>query len=77
MIIELSMMDKEIKGNRAVTFEVYDNNGANQGTLIIGKAGVRWRNAKGRVYEKAKSWNELIGWLQQHGRTVKKTVKIR
>ena len=77
MIIELSMTDKEIKGNRAVTFEVYDNNGANQGTLIIGKAGVRWRDAKRSVYEKAKSWNELINWLREHGRTVKKTVKIR
>lgn len=77
MIIELTITDKEIKGNRAVTFEVYDNNGVNEGTLIIGKAGVRWRNAKGRVWEKAQSWNELISWLQQHGRTVRKTVKIR
>jgi hypothetical protein len=71
MIIELSIGYKEIKGNRAVTFEVYDNKGANQGTLIIGKGSVRWRDAKSSVYEKSKSWNELINWLREHGRTVK------
>ena len=75
MIIELYIEYKEIKGNRAVNFEVYDNNGAKQGSLVIGKAGVRWRDAGASVNEKAMSWSELINCLQVNGRAVRKQYK--
>ena len=72
MKIGLCMDNQELRGTQAVSFEVYDNNWVNQGTLIIGKAGIRWREAKGSVYQQAKSWQEVIKWLREHGRTVRK-----
>ncbi len=71
MKIEICLDRQELRGNQAVKFEVNDNDGVNQGTLTIGKGSIRWQEPKGRGGRaKAKSWRELIEWLQRHGRTV-------
>ncbi len=72
MKIEICIENQELHGTQAVKFEVYDSNWSNQGTLIVGKAGIRWQEPKASVYAKAKSWNEVIKWLQGHGRSVRK-----
>ena len=72
MKIEICIENQELRGTQAVKFEVYDSNWSNQGTLIVGKSGIRWQEPKASVYSKAKSWNEVIKWLQEHGRSVRK-----
>jgi hypothetical protein len=70
--IEICLDRQEIRGNQAVKFEVDDNDGVNIGTLTIGKGSIRWQEPKARGGRaKAKSWSEVIEWLQTHGRTVK------
>ena len=72
MKIGINIDYQELRGTQAVRFEVYDKDWSNQGTLIVGKAGIRWQEPKGTVYSKAKSWNEVIKWLKEHGRSVRK-----
>jgi hypothetical protein len=71
MKIGISIENQLLSGTKPVSFEVYDSNG-NIGTLKIGKAGIRWQEPKATVYEQAKSWNEVIKWLREHGRTLRK-----
>lgn len=74
MKIEMVVNRREIRGTQAVKFEIMDikhKTNPNQGTLIIGKAGIRWLPPKGSVNAKGKSWNEVIDWLREHGRPVK------
>ena len=72
MKIEICIDRQELRGTQAVSFEVYDSGGGNVGTLVIGKAGIRWQEPKASVIARAKSWNEVIKWLQKHGRIVRR-----
>ena len=67
MRIELDIHGKEIRGNQAVSFEVYDRN-KNIGTLVVGRGSVRWYTPKERKQCKGKTWIELQKWLLEHGR---------
>lgn len=71
MKIELCLDKQVLHGTKSVKLEIRDNQGTNIGTFLIGKGGIRWQLAKASVNAKAKSWNEVIAWLEEHGRTVK------
>ncbi|HLF05505.1 MAG TPA: hypothetical protein VI855_09850 [Dehalococcoidia bacterium] len=72
MKIEIHLQGQELRGNQMVRFEVADNDGNNIGAFIVGRAGIRWEEPRAYVNAKTKSWNEVIKWLQQHGRTVRR-----
>jgi hypothetical protein len=70
--IEICLDKQELRGNKMVRFEVNDDNDANIGTFLVGRAGIRWQKPKATKYHKSKSWNEVIKWLEEHGRTGQK-----
>ena len=72
MKIEICLDKQELQGNKMVKFEVRDGSGSNIGTFLVGKGGVRWQQARASKNAKAKSWREVIGWLEEHGRNVTK-----
>ena len=72
MKIELCLDSQELQGTKSVKLEVRDNEGTNIGTFFIGKGGIRWQTPKASKYYKAKTWNEVITWLEEHGRTIEK-----
>lgn len=72
MKIEICLDKQELQGNKMVKFEVRESDGVNIGTFLVGKGGIRWQQAKASKNAKAKSWREVIAWLEAHGRTVTK-----
>jgi hypothetical protein len=70
--IELCLDRQELQGNKSVKLEMRDKEGVNIGTFLIGKGGVRWQTARASINAKAKSWNEVIEWLESHGRTIRR-----
>lgn len=70
MKIEICLDKQELQGNKMVKFEVSDGDGSNIGTFLVGKGGIRWQQPKASKKAKAKSWREVISWLEEHGRTV-------
>jgi hypothetical protein len=72
MKVKMNLDDQELQGLEMVKFEINDGSDKNIGTFLVGKAGIRWRKPKASQKSKAKSWNEVIRWLEEHGRTVTK-----
>jgi len=70
MKIEICLDAQELRGTKMVRFELRDSSGANVGTFFVGKGGIRWRAAKSTRKYHSKSWNEVIDWLQSHGRII-------
>jgi hypothetical protein len=71
MKIEICLDRQELQGSKMVKFEVRDSTGANIGAFLVGKGGIRWQKPKGSKNYQSKSWNEVIAWLEEHGRTIK------
>lgn len=71
MKIEISLEKQELRGTQAVSFEVRDSSGSNIGTLIVGKAGIRWQEPRASINARTKSWNQVADWLRE-GRVVRK-----
>ena len=67
MRIEMVISHREIRGNQAVGFEVFDGS-KNVGTFIVGKGGIGWKPPKGQKNYKGKTWRETQLWLEKHGR---------
>jgi len=72
MRVKICIENQELQGTKMVRFEVNDGSDKNIGTFLVGKGGIRWRKSKAPQKAKAKSWNEVIKWLEKHGRTVTK-----
>jgi hypothetical protein len=72
MKIQICLDKQELQGTKMAKFEVRDSDGSNIGTFLVGKGGIRWQQAKASKNAKAKSWREVIRWLEEHGRTVTK-----
>lgn len=72
MKIELCLDRQALQGNKSVKLEVRDGDGSNIGTFLIGKGGIRWQTPKASVKSKSKTWNEVIEWLEDQGRTVRR-----
>jgi hypothetical protein len=70
MKIEICLDTQELRGMKMVRFELRDSSGANVGTFFVGKGGIRWRKPRSPSKYQSKSWNEVIDWLQKHGRTI-------
>jgi hypothetical protein len=70
MKVQICLEKQELQGNKMVAFEVCDGAGVNIGTFLVGKGGIRWQQPKASKKARAKSWSEVIRWLQEHGRTV-------
>ena len=71
MKIEICLDRQELQGSKMVRFEMRDSSGANIGAFFVGKGGIRWQKPKGSKKYQSKSWNEVIAWLEKHGRTNK------
>jgi len=68
--IEICLDKQELRGTKMAKFELRDSGGANIGTFLVGKGGIRWQQARASKYAKTKSWGEVIRWLEEHGRAV-------